>query len=244
MSTNSRRASRADHVALRRDDAPQRRRRRACRRGCSRIRLRARVVEDLLLELVEPVLELLHLGPVVIDHRVDDAVEQRDRSFAQDLRVARDSARCSSRDRPRVAVVDGDEIVRAEEEVDVVRVEAVLAALEVDAVQDDVEVAVVGLDLRVLRLAPSRPRPTADGTRTCRSGSATRGSTAPPRSTQTHAPAAGLSHAAVDARRPARSAPFRWTKMVIMSSSVPDLTRQRRLRRGERARPGRGTATR
>ena len=85
-----------DDVALRRDDAPQRRRPRASRRGSRRTSVRRRVVEHRLLELVEPVLELLDLRPVVIDHRVDDAVEQRDRPFADDLRVARDSDRCSS----------------------------------------------------------------------------------------------------------------------------------------------------
>ena len=48
-----------------------------------------RVVEDRLLELVEPILELFDLRPVVVDHRVDDAMEERDRPFAQNLRVAR-----------------------------------------------------------------------------------------------------------------------------------------------------------
>ena len=51
-------------------------------------------------------------------------------------------------DRARLPVVDGDEVVGAEEEVGVVRGEVVLAGLEVDAVQDQVEVAVVRLDLR------------------------------------------------------------------------------------------------
>jgi hypothetical protein len=57
-------------------------------------------------------------------------------------------------DRRRVAVVDSDEIVRAEKEVDVVGLETVIAGMEVDAVQDDVQVAVVGLGLRVLDRAP------------------------------------------------------------------------------------------
>ena len=33
-------------------------------------------LEHFLLELVEPLLELLDLGPVVVDHRVDDAVHR------------------------------------------------------------------------------------------------------------------------------------------------------------------------
>ena len=48
--------------------------------------------------------------------------------------------------------MDGDQVVGAEEEVDVVRREAVLRCLEVDAVQDQVEVAAVALDLRVMDL--------------------------------------------------------------------------------------------
>ena len=36
-----------------------------------------------LLDLVEPLFELVDLGPVVIDHRVDDAMQQRDRAFAR-----------------------------------------------------------------------------------------------------------------------------------------------------------------
>ena len=39
-----------------------------------------------LLEIVEAILELLDLGPIVIDHGVDDAMEQRDRAFTEDLR--------------------------------------------------------------------------------------------------------------------------------------------------------------
>jgi hypothetical protein len=54
-----------------------------------------------------------------------------------------------------MAVVDGDEIGRPDEEIDVAGVEpALLARLEVDAVENRVEIAVVGFNLRVLRFGP------------------------------------------------------------------------------------------
>ena len=127
MSTKSRRASRPIDVALRDDDAAERRRPGASRRGC-RAPVLVAGLEDLVLERVEPILELVHLGPVVIDHRVDDAMQQRDRPFGQDLGIAR-RVIAQLGDRSRVAVVDGDEIIRADEEVDVVGREAVLARL-------------------------------------------------------------------------------------------------------------------
>ena len=49
--------------------------------------------------------------------------------------------------------MNGDEIVGADEEVDVVRPEIVLLGPEVDPVQDDVEVAGILLDLRELQRA-------------------------------------------------------------------------------------------
>jgi hypothetical protein len=49
--------------------------------------------------------------------------------------------------------VHRDQIVRAEEEVDVVRRKAVVAT-EMDAMEDDVEVAVVGLGLWILERRP------------------------------------------------------------------------------------------
>ena len=74
-----------DDVALRRDDAAQ--------AGDLALlvedpadQLRLGLVEDLLLQIVEPLLELVDLGPVGVDHRVDDAVKQRDRALGQDLR--------------------------------------------------------------------------------------------------------------------------------------------------------------
>ena len=47
------------------------------------------LLEDFVLELVEPLLELLDLGPVVVDHRVDDAVQQHAGAFGRGPRVAR-----------------------------------------------------------------------------------------------------------------------------------------------------------
>ena len=42
-----------------------------------------------LFDLVEPLFELVDLGPVVIDHGVDDAMHQRDRALGEDVVVAR-----------------------------------------------------------------------------------------------------------------------------------------------------------
>ena len=52
-------------------------------------------------------------------------------------------------DRARLAIVHGHQVVRAEEEVGVVRREAMLGRAEIDAVEDQVDVAVVRLNLRV-----------------------------------------------------------------------------------------------
>src|SRR5262245_56089168 len=49
--------------------------------------------------------------------------------------------------------MDGDEKLRAQEEVDVFGRETVLGGLEVDAVQDDVEVIAVGFDLGMVQFA-------------------------------------------------------------------------------------------
>ena len=88
--------------------------------------VRRRLLEDVVLELVEPRLELVDLGPVVVDHRVDDAVQQRRRPLGQHEVVARTDV-AQVRDRPRELVVHGDEELLAEEDVDLVRREACAA---------------------------------------------------------------------------------------------------------------------
>ena len=84
-------------------------------------------------------------------------------------------------DRARVAVVDGDEVVAAEEEVDVVRREALSSPLRESrcraARRRDSRRTARSWDTAA---RSSRPRPTADESRTCRTGSATRESTARP----------------------------------------------------------------
>ena len=88
----------------------------------------------------------------MIDHRVHDAVQQRHRTFPQDVRVL--SAHVAHPgDAARLAVVDGDQVVGTKEEVHVPGAEFVLARVEVDAVEDDVQVAVVRLHLRVVDVA-------------------------------------------------------------------------------------------
>ena len=47
--------------------------------------------------------------------------------------------------------MDGDEILRAQEEIDVLGREAVLLGAEVDAVEDQVQIVAVRLDLRMVR---------------------------------------------------------------------------------------------
>jgi hypothetical protein len=137
----------ADHIALRQHDAPQ---------GIDVALQREDVthhaafrrLEHALFHAVEPGLELLHLRPVVIDHQVDDAVHQRDGPLGEDLAVPLTHG-MHLLDRARLAIVHGHQVVRAEEEVRVVRREAMLRRAEIDAVEDQVDVAVVGLDLRV-----------------------------------------------------------------------------------------------
>ena len=81
--------------------------------------------------------------------RVDDAVQQRARAFAEHAVVARADLG-HAQNRTRRAVVKGDEILRPEEEIDFLRPELVLTRLEIDAVQDQIEVVAVGLDLRMM----------------------------------------------------------------------------------------------
>ena len=137
----------ADHVALRHDDAAQRRDVALDRQDVAGHRL-GRRLDDVLFDLVEPFFELVDLRPIVIDHRVDDAMQQRDRAFAEHvLRARADLA--DVRDAAPLAVVDGDEEVRRQEEIGFVRVEAMLDGIEVDAVEHDVEIVAVGLDFRI-----------------------------------------------------------------------------------------------
>ena len=159
----------------------------------------------------------VHLRPVVIDHRVDDAVEAARPALRRGSSGSACTCSRSSAIDARVAVVHGDEVVRAEEEVDVVRREAVLAGLEVDAVQDDVEIAVVGLDLRDTARADIASSTDSGWNANVSLRISDSGIDGAARSTQT-----------IDARRRIRARrdrcwstcsvwPLRWTKMVIMS---------------------------
>src|SRR6185295_7548016 len=87
--------------------------------------LRPGVFEDLLLELVQTLLQLLDFGPVVFDHRIDDAVEKGDGALAENLGISR-TVIAQLDNRTGRAVMDRHEIVRSKEEVDVVRRETVL----------------------------------------------------------------------------------------------------------------------
>ena len=131
----------ADHVALGLDDAAQRGDVVLELEDASR-ELRSGSFEDLLLELVEPVLELLDLRPIAVDHRVDDAVHQGDRPFAEDAGVA-DADLADFADRPRHAGVHGDEVALPQEEVDVLRLERVLPRAEVDPVENQIQIVAV-----------------------------------------------------------------------------------------------------
>ena len=73
-----------DDVALGRDHAPQARHL-ALFHEDLRTRCRGTLGEHRLLELLQPLLELLDLGTVAIDHGIHDAMEQRHRPLAHDL---------------------------------------------------------------------------------------------------------------------------------------------------------------
>jgi hypothetical protein len=91
----------------------------------------------------------------VVHHGIEDAMQQRDGAFGQNLQVPRRVV-AKVGQAFRMAIVNRDEVVGSDEEVDVVRAEAVLiSSAESDAVEDDVEIPVVRLDLRVL---PRRQR--------------------------------------------------------------------------------------
>ena len=110
---------------------------------------RVGLLEHALLERIEALRELVDLGPVVVHDDVDDPVHQRGGPLAERHRIARADLR-HLLDGPRLVRVDRDEVVRPEEEIDVVRLETVLGSLEVDAVQDDVEEGAVRFDLRMV----------------------------------------------------------------------------------------------
>ena len=150
ISGNSRRASRPTASrcgsTTRRSDETSVLKSRIRRASCG-----SRLLEHLLLELVEPLLELVDLRPVVVDHRVDDAVQQHGRALAEHPRVA-GADLADLADRARHARVHGHEEPLAEEEIDVLRPEAVLRGAEVDAVEDQVEIVAVGFDLGMMEL--------------------------------------------------------------------------------------------
>ncbi len=108
--------------------------------------LLARALQHLTFEVVEPVLELVHLGMVVADHRVDDAMHQRHRPFGQDVPALAAQLGYMG-DAAPLAVVHRHEELAGDEEVGVVGIEGVFAGVEVDAVEHDVEQVAVSLDL-------------------------------------------------------------------------------------------------
>ncbi len=140
----------SDDIALRQDDAAEGRNV-PLEIDDAAGQVRASASEDLLFQLVQPLLQLLDLRAIVIHHRVDDAVHQRRRALPEDPAVPRADVSHLA-DRSRDARMNGDQVAVAEEEIDVLRVEGVLARLEIDAVEDDVQVVAVGLDFRMVNL--------------------------------------------------------------------------------------------
>ena len=119
----------ADDVALRLHDAAQRGDVLLEVRGSLFARLALLLSNTSFLELSSRSLELVDFRPIVVDHRVDDAVHQRRRSLrrAPWNCAGRSRAICSiDRESPRV---NRHEVVAAEEEVHVVGPEAVLGRL-------------------------------------------------------------------------------------------------------------------
>ena len=51
----------------------------------SPVSVSAGILDHLLFDGIQPLLELVHLGAVLIDHGVDDAVQQPHRTFRQDM---------------------------------------------------------------------------------------------------------------------------------------------------------------
>jgi hypothetical protein len=105
-----------------------------------------RLLEDLLLHLVEPLPELFDLREVVVDHRIDDPIHEQAGPLTQDPIVFRAHV-ADFVDRTRHPGVNGHQILRTQEEIDVFRGEAMLRRLEVDPVKNQIEVIAVRFDL-------------------------------------------------------------------------------------------------
>ena len=99
-----------------------------------------------LLERLDPFFERLSDGTVVLHHRIDDPVHERDRPFGEEVLVL--TTRVSQAlDAARGAIVHRDEIVLPEEEVDVARGEGACPLLAVYPVQHEIEILGILLDL-------------------------------------------------------------------------------------------------
>ena len=98
-----------DHVALRHHDAPEAGDVALDRQDVADQRV-GRLLDHLLLDFVEPLFELIHLGAIVIDHGVDDAMQQRDRALGEDV-VGAAAQLADMRDAAPLAIMNGDEKV-------------------------------------------------------------------------------------------------------------------------------------
>ena len=100
---------------------------------------------------LDAILDRVHLGPVVIDDAIDDAMEHGGRTFGERAAVP-EAERLNLLDRPRLIEMDGDEEVAAEEKIDVARLEAGVADAADDAVENQVQDAVIRFDLGMMHL--------------------------------------------------------------------------------------------
>src|SRR5439155_15050056 len=114
-------------------------------------------LEDVVLERVELVPDLVEDWEAVVEEIVEDVVEQVARALAEELRAELEilmTAAEKPRHRQELDVRQGDEVVLADERVELGCVQA-LDALVVDReVQDDEEVAVVAVLVDLRALAP------------------------------------------------------------------------------------------
>ncbi len=143
MPLNSAPRQPADDVALRHQDAPHRRPARASARASRRA---SSVVagEGLLLQVIDALLQRVHRRPVVIDHRVDDAMEAGPPAPRPCSRSCRSHRSRSVRDRRGLAVVHRHERSCGPMKKSTSRVASSCGCWHVDAVQHDVEVAGYG----------------------------------------------------------------------------------------------------